>query len=134
MKRICLSLGVIVATIVSFKEPEALAAETTNAPKHRSPGKMYSGMALTGLGGAAVLSGAGFCVYDAWFAPPETSGSITVFVGAPLIITGLILGGIGIPLWVSGARPPERSKPAITPTLGPKLSVGPRFVSLRYDF
>lgn len=88
---------------------------------------MYTGMALTGLGALTFTGGGVYFIVDGYF----ISGYGAVFIGIPMMLGGAIFAGVGIPLWVSGARAPTQ---ALRSPLIPTVSVGPRSVSARWQF
>lgn len=74
---------------------------------------MYTGMALTGLGSAALVGGVTVVAVSLGHddCGPEgectmNAAMTTVFLGFPLIGGSVLLAGVGVPLWVLGARAP----------------------------
>lgn len=102
--------------------------------EHRSPGMMYTGMAVTGLASATLVSGVAITLYDSNF----QKGYLAVLVGLPLIGGSALLAGVGIPLWVVGARSPgggsaaDRELPGVG--LVPAVSIGPASYAMRWSF
>lgn len=108
--------------------PPPYAGYDLDPPVRRSTGMMVAGMILTGVGSVALLAGVAFTGLFA--SAGGDSGLGIVLIGMPLIAGSTVFAGIGIPLWVVGARPAE---PALEAAI-PSLSVGPGSASLRWTF
>ena len=100
---------------------------------------MYTGMALTGLGSAALVGGVTVAVWaenGAGCSGEECgmSGVYTAFLAVPMIASSVVLAGVGVPLWVLGARAPANTTTQTSgPPLAPAVSIGPRAVALRWQ-
>ncbi|APR82686.1 Hypothetical protein A7982_08035 [Minicystis rosea] len=76
-----------------------------------------AGIVLTSVASALLLSGI-ICQ-----AALPNSGGVSLVVSLSQIGTSTVIAAIGVPLWVSGAKPPE---------IAPGVSIGP--ASLRIAF
>lgn len=90
---------------------------------------MYTGITLTGIGSAALIGGVGVFAADA----NQGSGYAALLIGAPLILGSTIFAGVGIPLWVLGARAPaESSAKSVSPA--PTVLIAPSSVTMQWRF
>ncbi|WP_437519845.1 hypothetical protein WME79_25260 [Sorangium sp. So ce726] len=128
------------APVAAYAPPPPAAPLT----KRRSKGMMVTGIVLTSLGTVAVLGGGlviasttscsgDSCGYDSSsvYEEEDTDGA-----GVGLVVSGLILAGVGIPLAIIGGRkvPVQPEKQAASaPAPPPELVIGPRYAGLRWS-
>lgn len=116
--------------------PLYLATSGAPSKPHRSESRMVTGVVLTTIGVA--LLGAGTGLFLDRFTVRSHEGYNYVLLGAffvgPMLLSGTIATGIGIPLWVSGAGPPQGSAGRQPFVSKPEVSLGLRSVGLRFQF
>ncbi|APR78470.1 Hypothetical protein A7982_03817 [Minicystis rosea] len=102
--------------------PPAYAA---SAPRYRDNGMRIAGIVLTSVASAMLIAGLTVMALDLSGGPlsdPDFN-VLTVWVGAPLMLGSTVVAGVGVPLWVVGARPPASA---------PSLMLHPGRLSLRF--
>jgi hypothetical protein len=103
-------------------------------PRYRSNSMRIAGIVLTSIGSAALVSGVAVIAADL-SGGGEFAGIVSVYFGLPLVGLSTILAGVGVSLWVVGARPPKPGPGVAAPaSLVPTVSPGPRGVALRWAF
>ncbi len=105
--------------------PEEELPRSVPLAQHRNVGMMIAGMVITGLGAAVSVAA---------FAMTGSSNSNTSEVGFLIVlpIGGILLPGVGIPLWLSGSRSAyswdeaarSRAPGPTAVTAGPTLGIG----------
>jgi hypothetical protein len=124
-------IGLSVAALLFTATPGiALAEESASEKKADSGpnGMQTAGAVLMGLGGASIFAGGIVTFIDLDRGGPF-SGVTALIVGVPLIGNGLLMGGIGIPLYVVGSKK-RKANAAFTPAPPPvTVSVGIGFGS-----
>ncbi|WP_437594847.1 hypothetical protein [Sorangium sp. So ce1000] len=117
--------------------------------KRRSKGMMVTGIVLTSIGTVALLGGGlvlasscsgDGCGYDDTSGDPFSDDvsyeDDTTGAGVALVVSGLVLAGVGIPLAIIGGRKvpvqPEKQA-AAAPAPPPELVIGPRYAGLRWS-
>ena len=108
--------------------PPAYGLDT---PRYRNNGMRIAGIVLTSVASAMLVAGLTAMAIDLSGGPLSDPDFkvLTVWVGAPLMLGSTVVAGVGIPLWVVGARPPEGAPP---PTSAPSVAIGPGGLSLRF--
>jgi hypothetical protein len=101
-------------------------------PERRSTGRMVTGIVLTATAAANLAGGGALAFASATTCNSEYCGFGILGGGAAMALGG-VLAAIGIPLWVSGARPASPGEDART-TAVPTLAVGPKRVTLGWSF
>lgn len=100
-------------------------------PRHRNKSMMISGIVLTSLASATLLSGLGVIIA---YRRGEFFGYPIVLLGIPLVAASTPIAGIGIPLWVIGAKAPATAAAAPMSAWVPGVSISPQSVSLGWKF
>jgi hypothetical protein len=100
------------------------------APRHRSRGLWYTGIAVSALGGAATLTGVVLLSF-----PNNAGGALSPlpFIGLAGVGGGALLGAIGAPLWAVGSASPSAATTGRSLAI-PKVTAGPGSVRLDWRF
>jgi hypothetical protein len=122
MKNIRVSKAAVAAFLLSA------GARGQQPPEEpQSPAMMYTGAALTIVGGANLVAG-NIAVGVLSQAGGQFAGLAAFVIGGSILTGASVLLHVGIPLWVVGASHDDR------PRFMPELGVGARSVELRWAF
>jgi hypothetical protein len=93
---------------------------------------MVTGIALTGIGAAALPAGVAVIVADV--NNGDDVAIAAALIGFPLVIGSTVFAAVGIPLWVVGAREVPVKPGDDEARIIPEVFVGPTSASLRWTF
>jgi hypothetical protein len=123
-------IGLSVVALLSTATPAiALADEAASSKEAESgpSGMRTAGGVLIGLGGASIFVG-GIVTFIDLSRDGQFSGVTALIVGLPLIGGGLLMTGIGIPLYIVGGPKPKSSAFSTPPpppvTVSAKIGFG----------
>lgn len=103
-------------------------------PRHRNKSMMISGIVLTSLASATLLSGLGVIIAFQTGCGGSFCDLATALIGFPLMAGSTLFAGIGVPLWVIGAQAPATAPTAPMSAWVPGVSISPQSVSLGWKF
>lgn len=126
MRRRALALALPVLLIAA----SARAADPPPAAQpYQSPSMRIAGIVLTSVAAASVVAGSLTMALTA-HASSDAVQNPGVTYGGLALGTGVLLGVIGVPMWVVGSRPRAPS----SSLLQPEIAVGPLGGTLRWSF
>jgi hypothetical protein len=101
----------------------------------RSHARKVTGIALTIVGIVHMVAGGATMIGFASASGGEGLGVLLgLIIGGPILGTGVVLTGVGIPLWVTGAQMVPASEVAATEPWVPRVDIGPGAGSLTWTF
>lgn len=122
MKNICVWKLAVAAFLLS-----ASARGQQPAEEPQSPAMMYTGAALTIVGGANLIGG-NVALFTIGQSGGEFAGLAAFVIGGSILTGASVLLHVGIPLWAVGASHDDR------PRFMPELGLGPGSAQLRWAF
>jgi hypothetical protein len=115
----------------AYAAPPSAEAQQTPRLRRRSPALMITGITLTCLSGVAAVVGGSFLGLTASIPSGDGPGPLAgLSLGLGALAGGAVLAGVGVPLWVYGAK----GVPSGEASLVPSVRFGNRSMALAWTF